>query len=82
VVKEFAERLRIENPLNLFSCDFSANYAMKASQKEAIMLKRAVEAAIKIANVVIKVTMEAVKTTVAILKKQSQSLLQAVGGLF
>ena len=42
---------------------------MKASQKAAMMLKRAAQATIKFAKVAIKATVEAVKTTIAIIKE-------------
>ena len=42
---------------------------MKASQKAAMMLKRAAQAAIKFAKVAFKATVEAVKATIAILKE-------------
>ena len=42
---------------------------MKASQKAAMKLKRAAQAAIKFAKVAFKATVEAVKATIAILKE-------------
>ena len=47
----------------------TAKVSMKASQKAAMMLKRAAQAAIKFAKVAIKSTFEAVKATIAILKE-------------
>ena len=47
----------------------TAKVSMKASQKAAMMLKRAAQAAIKFAKVAFKATVEAVKATIAILKE-------------